>query len=110
MKTGTPDLVAMSAALILVAMPPAIAKICGVISLMTGIGRASGFFLGLSLYRPGTSVKRTRRSAFKREATWADRVSLSPIFSSSMAMVSFSLMMGMTRRLKRTFKAVWAFW
>jgi hypothetical protein len=55
---------------------------------------AFGFFLGLSVYNPSTSVIKNKQSALIKPATIADKVSLSPNLISALDRESFSLMIG----------------
>ncbi len=64
----------------------------------TGMRRASRSRAGSAVISPSTSERIISRSAPTRLATSADNVSLSPIWISSVATVSFSLMMGITPR------------
>ena len=103
MTMSQPWAVAIWAARSFVAMPPvarslpfspARARMSGVTSSTTGMSRASGSRRGSAVYSPSMSLSSTSRSALAEQATMAPRVSLSPTLISSVAMVSFSLMMG----------------
>ena len=74
--------------------PPAISTNSLVISSIISNRFALGFFEGLSLYTPSTSVNKTNKSAWTIAATCALKVSLSPTFNSSIDTVSFSLIIG----------------
>jgi hypothetical protein len=99
-----PELVAMVAASILVAMPPvptpllvprSRTPLSSATSRTSVSGRAPGR-LGSAVYRPSTSDSSTRASACTRWATRAASRSLSPKRISWVATVSFSFTIGMT--------------
>ena len=115
MAVVMPSRVAWPAAMILVYMPPvpreepappAMRRVSSVTSSTTWISGASGFCFGFSACRPSMSVRITSASAFTMRATTADRVSLSPNSISSVATVSFSLMIGSAPRSSRRSKAL----
>mmetsp|Transcript_4914 Transcript_4914/g.8995 ORF Transcript_4914/g.8995 Transcript_4914/m.8995 type:complete len:210 (+) Transcript_4914:954-1583(+) len=106
-QTVTPAAVASRAATIFVTIPPVphcvpplpstpnptckSSRFCTI-----GIGFASGFVLGLSVYNISTSVNKNSHLAFTNPATNALSESLSPKRSSSVATVSFSFTIGTT--------------
>ena len=61
---------------------------------------------GSAVNSPSASVSSTSRSAASRIATWAARKSLSPNEISSVVVVSFSLITGITRH-SSSFRSVW---
>ena len=70
---------------------------------------AAGSTRGSALSKPATSVKMIKRSASTRLATRAPKVSLSPKRISSVATVSFSLMIGTTDTSMSVFRVARAF-
>jgi len=64
---------------------------------------------GSAVYRPSMSLSRIRRSALTLWATMAPRVSLSPMTISSVAMVSFSLIMGSVPSSSSRFRVLMKF-
>ena len=110
-----PELIAILAALILVLIPPvpidvpappAIFSISGVICGTSWRRFAFLSLLGLAVYNPSISDKIIKASASTKVATVADKVSLSPIFNSSTATASFSLMIGITPMDNKAIKAL----
>ena len=89
--TCAPDCVASRAASIFVAMPPvprcpawpaAASSIAGPMRSTCSMSRASGSLAGSAVWSPAVSVRISSRSASTRFATWAERLSLSPIAAS----------------------------
>ena len=72
----------------------------------SGTRGAEGSCRGSAVCSPSMSVRSSRRSASIRIATCAARKSLSPNEISSVAVVSFSLITGVTRQ-SRSVRSVW---
>ena len=90
-----------------VPLPPARASISGVIPSTTGMNFASALPRGSAVYSPSMSESSTSRSACTVAATMAERVSLSPMTISSVAMVSFSLMTGSAPSSSSRYRVLW---
>lgn len=90
--------------------PSASASTSGVMRSTTGMSFASGWVWGLAVYRPSMSLNSTSRSAWMQQVTMAASVSLSPIeVISSVATVSFSLMMGSAPSSSSRVRVFWKF-
>ena len=119
MTMSAPLAVTIRAARSLVDMPPvpsaepapsASAITSGVISSTSGMSVASGWVWGLAVYRPSMSLSSTSKSALAQQQTMAASVSLSPMeVISSVATVSFSLMMGRASSSSRRERVFWKF-
>ena len=89
--------------------PQASRSISGVSLSTTGMSFAAGSLCGSAVNRPSMSENRMRRSARIVRATMAASVSLSPMPSSCVATVSFSLMMGSVRSCSSRASVLWKF-
>ena len=87
--------------------PPANAIISGVNASTDSIRVAPASLCGSAVYSPSISESRINRSASMLTATMAESVSLSPTLISSVAMVSFSLIIGRTSNSKRRRMVFW---
>ena len=119
MTISAPSAVTIRAARSLVDIPPvpsaepapsARASTSGVIWSTCGMSFASAWVWGLAVYRPSMSLSSTSRSALTQQLTMAASVSLSPMeVISSVATVSFSLMMGRAPSSSRRVRVFWKF-